>query len=128
MSFAWYGDEILARIGEAAADAVRECALDLKEKSLAQVPVDSGALRGNCSVAFEGGIISPAGTGEQIGPPGGRLAARVGYTLPYAIRQHEDLGASHAGGGKAKFLEDPLHENSGRYTQMMADAARKVIV
>jgi hypothetical protein len=32
----------------------------------------------------------------------------VGFSAPYATLVHEDLTAYHAGGGQAKFLEEPL--------------------
>lgn len=59
------------------------------------------------------------------------LARRVGYgdleghvvvDQVYARLQHEDLTLNHPRGGQAKYLEQPLHTDHGRYLQNIADA------
>lgn len=39
--------------------------------------------------------------------------------LPYALRQHEELGYKHPKGGQAKFLEQPFSENEQKYIDML---------
>jgi hypothetical protein len=84
MSVEWYGDEVLAKINAAVEEAVVDCALDLKSESIKQAPIDLGDLRGNCSVAFEDKVISPAVKGESLNPPNEENTGIIGYTLNYA--------------------------------------------
>jgi len=37
---------------------------------------------------------------------------RFGYDVKYAARQHEELRWNHKNGRKAKYLEDPLKQNT----------------
>lgn len=96
MSFKWYGNQILAEIKTQLNKNLVECGQDLQQKSGDQAPKDTGDLRGNCAV-------NP-----------GNLEVEVGYNLPYAVRQHEELDYNHTD-GKAKYLEDPYNENKEKY-------------
>ena len=51
--------------------------------------------------------------------PSLKLSAEIGYSLPYALRQHEELGYNHPKGGQAKFLEQPFAENEQKYIDML---------
>lgn len=146
-NYKWYGDEILANIEAATIQAGLDCGLDLKGRSQDQAPIESGDLKGNASVAANTGVLSAPEIGEAVSRPLENGAVRVGYTLPYAFKQHEDLSLKHnrtdgyriqsgknAGrtvnmiaGGKAKFLEDPFNENVEKYQQHYANEIRKVI-
>lgn len=98
----WFGDEFVARIEDAVRDGLVEIGTDLAGRSAEEAPVDKGDLRGNATVD-----VSQAQ----------KMIVRVGYSLPYALRQHEELNYNHPRGGKAKFLEDPYRENTGRYIE-----------
>lgn len=129
-----------------AAKAMTDCILDLAGESSRRAPIESGDLRSNCHgtiqdvTVFEGQKPVPA-----YAPPTSRLVGQVGYSLPYALRQHEDLTARHdrtdgyrvpstnqrtgqpnktagqtvnmVAGGEAKFLEKPFEERKGRYVR-----------
>ena len=97
MSLKWYGNAIISRIENEADIRLVKCAEDLKGRSVEQAPVDTGDLRGNCAVSHK------------------PLEARVGYSLPYALVQHENLQFKHPQGGKAKYLEDPFNEQKDNY-------------
>ena len=64
-----------------------------------------------------------------------KVAGSVGYSLPYALRQHEELNYQHdrtdgykridgttvnmVAGGESKYLESPFEERKGRYIRRM---------
>jgi hypothetical protein len=105
----WYGDQMFDAAAEAAQDALVECGADLQSKSVQEAPVDTGDLRANCEAKEEA------------------LKITVGYDLPYAMKQHEELGYNHPKGGKAKYLEDPFNENAERYVEHIRKKAGDAI-
>lgn len=56
---------------------------------------------------------------ERTGGPA--VKSRVLVNQPYAQDQHETLFYRHAGGGQAKYLEEPLFANTPRRLQKFAD-------
>lgn len=96
----WNGDAITKEIEKAARLGLLESAADLTQESSDEAPVLNGDLRGDCK---------PDKSDIQ------NLIVRVGYALPYALRQHEELSYNHPMGGKAKFLEDPFRRNKQKY-------------
>lgn len=109
MSLNWYGDQIFNAVADAAQDALMEAGADLQSKSVMEAPVDTGDLRADCAVT------------EEL------LDVTVGYDLPYAMKQHEELGYNHPKGGKAKYLEDPFNENAERYVEHIRKKAGDAI-
>lgn len=109
MSFVWHGDQIFDAIVDAAQDGLVENAADLQGKSVQEAPVDTGDLRANCAVEEK------------------PLNITVGYDLPYALKQHEELDYNHPKGGKAKYLEDPFNENADNYIENIREKAGGVI-
>jgi len=127
----WKGEEVLAEMRVAMKLSLIKSGYELLEASIPEVPIESSDLRNTGAVDI-----------SKID----KLEVRVGYGLPYAVKQHEDLTlrhdrtdgyriekGKHAGktvnivaGGKAKFLEDPLNENSPKYMQNYAKAVREV--
>jgi hypothetical protein len=85
-----------------------DCGLDLKRKSQDEAPIDIGDLKGNCNVADP----------EESS---GDITVTVGYSLPYALRQHEHTEYIHPKGGKAKYLEDPYKKNVSRYQKYIGE-------
>jgi hypothetical protein len=94
---------------KAAMFALEKAATDLQSKAQLLAPVDMGDLRGS---AFT----------EVVGQE-----ATVGFTEPYATRQHEEVGYRHPKGGQAKYLEEPYKENMNRYIDYIGDAIRKAV-
>lgn len=90
--------------------ALKEVGEDLLSKSRELAPVDTGKLRDTSSSEVKPGIGGPDLT--------------VAFVQPYAIVQHEDLSLFHSK-GQAKYLEEPLNENKGRYMEMIKDAGRR---
>lgn len=109
MSFQWYGDQALDAITNSVQDGLVDCGVDLQSKSVQEAPVDTGDLRADCAVT------------EEL------LDVTVGYDLPYAMKQHEELGYNHPKGGKAKYLEDPFNENAERYVEHIRKKAGDAI-
>lgn len=96
----WHGEAMTAEIERAARFGLLESASDLQQESSDEAPVDTGDLRGDAKVDksdLDNFIV------------------RVGYALPYALRQHEEISYNHPMGGKAKFLEDPFRRNKQKY-------------
>ena len=84
-------------------------AADLQGKAQRLAPVDSGDLRGS-------------GFSEVDG-----LDATVGFTEPYALRQHEEMDYAHPRGGQAKYLETPYKENLNKYKDALGDAVKGAV-
>ncbi len=78
------------------AKAVTAIALDLAGRSAQRAPVESGDLRNNCTAVINDGVSfenqSPTG---QMPKDSTKVHAEVGYSLPYALRQHEELSYRH---------------------------------
>ena len=108
----WNGPEITRRTAAAGRLALKKSALDLQGRSAEEAPIDKGDLRGNA------GIDDSQLRSKSI--------VFVGYSLPYALRQHEELDFNHPLGGKAKFLEDPFRSNIKRYNKFIASAINGV--
>lgn len=109
----------IRRNPELAAKKVTAIALDLAGRSARLAPVDTGDLRNNCSAEINGSTVftNKSKCGEAV--PALKLSAEIGYSLPYALRQHEELGYKHPKGGQAKFLEQPFSENEQKYIDML---------
>ena len=110
--FEWFGDQFKAEMEKRAKVALLKAAADLQQRSADEAPIDLGDLRGN------------AQTDESL--LDSRLTVLVGYSLPYALRQHEELDYVHPKGGKAKFLEDPFRANQLRYLNFIQDEVFRV--
>jgi len=132
---------------EEAYKAVADCALWLAGESARRAPIETGDLRDNCTATIGGEVIYKKRqvqkqpvfqrTGDQ------KPMAVVGYSLPYALRQHEDLTLRHdrtdgkldakgrphnmVAGGEAKFLERPFYEGLPRFKKRMEDALTKLM-
>lgn len=110
----WKGDEAKEFARDAGIKALLECGQDLKGKSQDEAPVDIGDLKGNCNVS------GPDESSEGIN-------VKVGYSLPYALRQHEHPEYNHPKGGKAKYLEDPYKKNQGKYLQYVGKKIKEAL-
>ena len=105
-----------------ALDAVTKSAIDLAEKSARLAPIDKGDLRNDCTATVNGVVVyeNQAPTGSRP-RPSKTPSAMVSYSLPYAMRQHEELSYRHPQGGQAKYLEEPFLANAGRYAEMIQE-------
>lgn len=68
-------------------------------------------------VPFRTGVLSASGMVHEPYAVGAKAAVEISYggaAVDYAIEQHENLGFRHAPGRKAKYLEDPVTDASGR--------------
>lgn len=110
----WKIDKAKQGAETAGIHALKTCGLDLKGKSQDEVPVDLGDLKGDCSVS------EPEKSKDNI-------TVTVGYSLPYALRQHEHPEYQHPKAGKAKFLEDPYKNNSGKYEKHIGNEIKKAL-
>lgn len=110
---------------------VADVSLDILGKAVRDAPIDTGDLRGSGSVSFdtgtiaqgtkEGSVVMTGSVGKNAEPE-----ATIGFSVPYAMKQHEEVGYHHPRGGKAKFLEDALKENAAQYVRHIATKVREV--
>ncbi len=112
VSFEWHGPEIARKVAAAGRRALKKSALDLQGRSADEAPIDVGDLKGNAGIDD-----SKLGTDDEI---------FVGYSLPYALRQHEELDFDHPRGGNAKYLENPFRANIKRYERFIAKSVNEV--
>ncbi|MGB9613899.1 MAG: HK97 gp10 family phage protein [Fervidobacterium sp.] len=104
----WYKNKTINVAKKEAIRAIQKSAADLQRRSVMQAPIDTGDLRANCSIS-------------SLKKTKNEIYVRVGYDLPYAIVQHENLSLNHPIGGKAKYLEDPYNENKVKYDKLIKD-------
>ena len=128
----WYGDQMFEDISKEVDLALEKCGLHIKNKSSNQAPVDTGDLRGNCSVVTNTKIVSSPNTLSPEGMvpidrPVQDKTVRIGYSLPYALIQHENMQFKHPMGGKAKYLEDPFRSEMPACTRLIKQAVAKGI-
>lgn len=98
----------LARIRAAAQRGLDDAAEIVKQESIQRTPKETGALRNDCSTAS------------------GDLESVVYYSLPYAVRQHEEVGYRHDH-GQAKYLENAVRATRETVGQVIAQAVRRAL-
>jgi hypothetical protein len=94
--------EVRSAITNALADAVEV----IKQESIQRTPKETGELRNDCSTAVNG------------------LEAVVYYSLPYAAKQHEEVGYDHQD-GEAKFLENAVIATKPVVAAVIAEGLRR---
>ena len=99
VEFRWDGLKVKAETNAGLYAGLLKAGEYLRGESSKQAPIREGLLRASA----------------ELTPISQRKVA-VHYTMPYAVRQHEELAYRHPKGGKAKYLEDPF--NAGKPTMM----------
>lgn len=111
--------------------ATEQACQEILEDSLRQVPRDTGTLastafydvqrrRTTKRYTYEGivgyaGMVGAGYSHDRFNPKSRRAASE------YAFIVHEDLGAVHPNGGKAKFLEDPVRDYAAARFKRVAE-------
>lgn len=98
----------MAAIRAAAQRGLNDAAEVVKQESIQRTPKETGELRNDCKTAS------------------GDLEAAVYYDLPYAARQHEEVGWHHEH-GEAKFLENAVIAKRQEVGQVIAQAIRSAL-
>jgi len=103
-------DVAITKVGNGSRKALQEACEVISDKSLEQVPYDTGTLSLSQYYEITGdyrngwtGVVGYGGNGDPVNPRTGQKASE------YVVAVHEDLKAYHPI-GKAKFLEDPVRE------------------
>lgn len=133
----------IALLPEETTAAVKEIAIDLSAKSAKRAPIESGDLRNNCHAELNGRTVYEHQRPSGNAPASNNAVASVGYSLPYALRQHEDLALRHdrtdgytrsdgttvnmIAGGEAKYLERPFNENAEAYIKRIEKIVDKTL-
>ena len=108
-------------------------ALDLAGKAAMRAPVKTGDLRGSWfAVTDKRNLLNPSSDtdsrSKRAGTPSvGKDEIAVGFSEPYAERQHETLTFRHELGGEAKFLENPFKEMSKTYVDNIGEAIKNAV-
>ena len=109
-------------------------ALDLAGEAATRAPVLTGDLKGSWfAVTDKRNLVTPSPDtnpqSERLQLPSvGKYEIAVGFSEPYAERQHEGLTFRHElGGGGAKFLENPFKERSKTYVDNIGAAIKKAV-
>lgn len=111
-------------------EGVQDVGLDLLRRGVRLAPVETGALRGSGYVEFNGteiaegtgsgGVIPKQKVLKSISDP----SAEIGFSEEYAVKQHEEVGYDHPQGGQAKYLEEPMKNNTAKYVEMIRKKAK----
>ncbi len=104
----WKGGEVVRRVHSEAGEGLRLAAEHLLGVARQQAPVDEGTLRASAAVT----VVSAA-------------KVAISFNTRYAVRQHEETGWRHPKGGKAKYLEDPLHDEAPTMHTIIATHIRR---
>lgn len=107
----WNGQAADRAARAGALRGVRLAAEHLLTESRARVPIEEGTLERSGTV-----------TVDEAGP-----SAVVSYDTPYAVRQHEDMTLRHDAGRTAKYLEQPLAEESATMQAIIAAQVRRAL-
>lgn len=124
-------EAIMLNVGNASKRITEIACKEVLAESLKQVPRDTGILAstafyeverntGTKRYTYRGvvGYASKAGAGASRDRYNASSKAMVS---DYALRVHEDLGAKHPNGGKAKFLEDPVRAYGATHFKRVAE-------
>lgn len=102
-------DDIAGRVNGELPRVLTDIGMDLLGKSKVLAPIDTGDLRGTGFTQLEDKTVV------------------IGFTTPYALKQHEDLTCNHPKGGQAKYLEQPLNQNRTRYINLIKDTVERSV-
>jgi hypothetical protein len=108
-------------------------ALDLAGKASMRAPVRTGDLRGSWfAVTNKENLLQALADSDPDSsrlalPSVGKYEIAVGFSEPYAEKQHETLTFRHELGGEAKFLENPFKEMSKTYVDNIGAAIKKAV-
>ena len=107
----WRGAQAVMTVRRGAQEGVRLAGEHLLEESVEQCPIAEGDLRRSA----------------RNTPTDDGLGAVVSYDTPYAVKQHEELSYRHPKGGKAKYLEDPLHSEAPKMRRIIRAQIRRAV-
>lgn len=107
----WNGIAVTARMREGGIKGLKLASEYLLQVSRMRVPLEEGTLERS----------GAAGVDEEF------FEGWVSYDTVYAVRQHEELTWQHASGRTAKYLEEPLLEESATLQEIIAAAIRRAL-
>lgn len=102
---------------EAVAKEMDDVVDDLRQKASDITPVKTSKLQE--SVFDEANSF--------VSDKGAKIVGQVGYSKPYALRQHEEMSYHHTAPAQAKFLETPWKQNQKMYAKALIDAAKRAV-
>lgn len=108
MAMQWNGPQVTQAVTAGAISGLNKGAERLRSATIPRTPLDQGPLRASLTVV-------PATTST--------LQAAVVTNLPYAVRQHENLGYRHRH-GEPKFLERTAYAEESTIQAIIAQHIR----
>jgi len=113
-------NDVISNLMTNLAPALANEADKILDKSLQEVPIDTGALQ------LSNYINLPAISGKSVSVEFGYGGPHVQEnpktretTDEYAVIIHEDMTMNHPNGGKSKYLEDPVKESVDEITEVI---------
>lgn len=145
-------DVAVENVDENVKRAVMESALDCLGRAMDRAPIESGDLRSSGYANLDGVTLqSGSAVQDDLVLRSERREqeanAVVGFALPYAHKQHEDLSLSHdrtdgyriksgknagqtvnmVAGGQAKYLDSVVMENADKWAANIGNAVKKAV-
>lgn len=109
MALTWNGPKVTQAVTAASIQGLNQAAEYVRSQTVPRTPKRDGDLRNSLTV-------SEATTADPV--------AAVFTNLPYAIRQHEELGYTHRD-GQAKYLEVAANQAREKVSQIVSTAVRR---
>lgn len=103
------GPQVKAAGHDGAVRGLRLASEHLLQRARTRVPIEEGTLERSGVASLDEGA----------------LQAAVSFDTPYAQRQHEDMTLRHDSGRTAKYLENPMSEESGAMGELIAATIRR---
>lgn len=125
-------NKIIKELPKECAKAFTEVVLNMTADAIQDAPVDLGDLRGSGFAEINGTKVAKGNTNGTItvqneANPKNNFEGIIGFTEPYALKQHEELEYQHPKGGKAKYLEDAVNRNMQKSINHLTNAIKKVV-
>lgn len=125
-------NEIIKELPEECAKAFTDVILNMTSDAVQDAPVDLGDLRGSGFAEINRTKVAKGNSDGTITIQSkanfkNKFEGIIGFTEPYALRQHEELEYQHPKGGKSKYLEDAVNRNMQKSINHLKNAIKKVV-
>lgn len=104
---------VIAEVEHAAAKGVETAMTYLLQEANKTVPLEDGTLKNSGQV--------------ELDTDGDTTTGYVSYNTPYARYQHETMGLTHKGQGRAKWLELTAIEKADKIAQILANSVGQAL-
>lgn len=124
-------NEAIKELGPETAKVFTDIVLHITGEAVRDAPIDTGDLRGSGFAEINGVTVAQGNSSgvsaQGVANPANKYSAVIGFTEPYALRQHEELEYNHPQGGKAKYLEDAVKRNMTKSIEHIKKGIKKAV-